>query len=69
MELVKMQRNTSAIDYARQLLARCEAGEVVAVTAIEELRGGNYQVQGSTTSSRTATAGMLLDAAITRLKD
>ena len=58
MKLVKIQSNVSAIECARQLLARCESGEVMAFTSIEEQPGGHYQVQGSTTSSRTATAGM-----------
>jgi hypothetical protein len=55
------------IAYARDLLARCEAGEVIAVTAVEEYPGGTYAVGGSSSNSRTQTAGMLLDAAITRL--
>ena len=69
MKLVKLMNNQSAIEYARALLVRCEAGLVVAVTAIEEMPGGTYSLQGSSVSSRTATAGMLLDAAITRLAD
>jgi len=39
------------------------------VTAVEERMGGTYIVLGSTTPSRTQTAGMLLDAAIQRLKE
>ena len=68
MNVVPLTRNTTAIEYARGLLARCEAGETVAVTAIEEQPGGTYRLQGSSVSSRTATAGMLLDAAMTRLQ-
>lgn len=56
-----------ALHYARELLRRCESGEVVAVTAVEEQRDGTYAVLGSYVSSRTQTAGMLLDAAMTRL--
>lgn len=69
MKLVKIVTNQSAIEYARALLVRCESGLVVAITAIEELPGGTYSLQGSSVSSRTATAGMLLDAAINRLSN
>lgn len=57
------------IEYVRDLLQRCESGEVVAVTTLEETREGTYTVAGSGTFSRLQTAGALLDAAITRLKD
>ncbi len=57
----------AAIEYARELLARCEAGEVIAVTALEEGPGGTYQVQASATSDRLRSAGALLEAAIARL--
>ena len=67
MKLILYERNESAVEYARALLARCESGEVVAVTTVEELKGGTYVILGSTCSSRTQTAGMLLDAAIQRL--
>lgn len=67
LKVLPLQRDQGAIDYARGLLRRCEAGDVVAVTAVEELRGGTYSIQGSATPSRTQTAGMLLDAAIARL--
>lgn len=60
-------KSQDAIEYAQGLLARCEAGEVIAVTALEEHPGGTYATLGSKTPSRTATAGMLLDAAIARL--
>lgn len=65
--LVPLLTNRTAVEFARALLARCEAGETIAVTVIEEQPGGTYSIQGSSVSSRTATAGMLLDAAITRL--
>lgn len=58
---------TSAIEYARELLARCEAGEVIAVTALEEQPGGLYQVHASETTDRLRSAGALLEAAIARL--
>lgn len=67
IEVVKNKQMQSAVDYAKGLLERCVSGEVVAITAVEELPGGMYQVNGSSTTSKTSTAGMLLDAAITRL--
>lgn len=70
MKVVALKcRDGGAIQYVQELLRRCEAGEVVAVTAIEECRDGTYRVGGSSVSSRTQTAGMLLDAAVTRLAD
>lgn len=68
MQLVKMpERPGGAVEYVRGLLARCEAGEVVAVTALEEHPGGTYAVGGSSAMSRLQMAGALLDAAVTRL--
>lgn len=67
LEVVKNAQSRAAIDYAKGLLARCEAGEVIAITAIEEEPNGTYSVKGSITTNRLTTAGMLLDAAVTRL--
>ena len=67
MQIIKFTCSNNVIEYARGLLLRCEAGLVIAVTAVEEHPGGTYNIQGSSVGSRTATAGMLLDAAITRL--
>jgi hypothetical protein len=60
-------RSDSATNYARELLRRCESGEVIAVTALEERCDSTYTVQGTKTTDSTTTAGRLLDAAITRL--
>lgn len=57
----------NAIDNARELLARCESGEVRGFTACLEKRGGDYEIFGSEIGSRTSMAGKLLEAAITRL--
>jgi hypothetical protein len=67
LQIVKNAQSQAAIEYARALLLRCEAGEVIAVTAVEETPDGSYSVKGSTTPNRLTTAGMLLDAAVTRL--
>lgn len=67
ISIVPLGRPSDAIEYVRGLLARCESGEVVAVTVLEEHRGGTYALGGSSTPSRTQTAGMLLDLAIARL--
>jgi hypothetical protein len=56
-----------AVECAKELLQRCEAGETIAFTVVEELSGGRYRLGGSAVASRTQTAGMLLDAAISRL--
>jgi hypothetical protein len=69
MNIVPIKKSNTAISEAKALLSRCEAGDVVAFTVIEEQPNGTYSVTGSATASRTASAGMLLDAAITRLKD
>ena len=67
MNVVSFGVSKTAVEEARNLLLRCESGETVAFTAIEEHPGGTYVTTGSATNSRTATAGMLLDAAIGRL--
>lgn len=68
MKLVEFPpRSEGAIAHARELLARCEAGEVVSVTVLEERPNGTYHVHGSATGDRLRTAGALLDAAVTRL--
>jgi hypothetical protein len=70
MNVVPMpnQHRQSCIEYARDLLARCESGAVVGLTVLEETPDGTYTTGGSATLSRLQTAGALLDAAITRLK-
>lgn len=68
MKLVALpERTGSAVAHARELLARCEAGEVLAMTVIEERPDGTYSVHGSATGDRLRTAGALLEAAVTRL--
>lgn len=67
VRILKSIPQQSAIEYARELLARCEADEVVSVTALEEMPGGLYQVHASETTDRLRTAGALLEAAIARL--
>lgn len=70
MNLVQMPApEGSATRHVRELLQRCEAGEVLAVTVLEERPDGTYRVHGSRTSDRLRTAGALLDAALTRLSD
>ena len=69
IKVIKNSHSEAAISYAKELLGRCERGEVVAVTAVEETPQGTYLVQGSSTPNRFSTAGMLLEAAIKRLGD
>lgn len=67
LTVVPLPSNRTVIEYAEDLLARAKAGEVVGITTAEEYQDGEYAIRGSSCSSRTQTAGMLLDAAITRL--
>lgn len=69
LEVVPLPERNGVIDYARDLLARCESGETTAVTALEEYPNGTFQVTGSGTESRLRTAGMFLAAAMERLRD
>lgn len=59
----------SAAQHVRELLVRCEAGEVLAVTVLEERPDGTYTVHGSACADKFRTAGMLLDAARARLEN
>lgn len=67
LSVLPLERPSGLVEYVRELLARCESGEVIAVSVVAEQRGGTYSLEGSTTPSRTQTAGMLLDCAIARL--
>ncbi|MNV15078.1 hypothetical protein D3C71_1057810 [compost metagenome] len=67
LSVLPLERPTGLVEYVRELLARCEAGEVIAVSVVAEQRGGTYSLEGSAVPSRTQTAGMLLDCAIARL--
>ena len=68
MQVVPPKVNKTAVAYAESLLKKAQSGEVIAITAVEEYSDGTYTTAGSSCSSRTAIAGMLLDAAITRLQ-
>lgn len=67
MKVVPIKTNSDLIDYITDLVERCKSGEVIAATVVEEYSDGTYSLGGSSATSRTQTAGMLLDAAITRL--
>lgn len=68
LKTIKNRQAESTIEYVRDLLARCESGTVVAVSAVEELGDGTYRYGGGTSPSRHMTAGILLDLAIERLQ-
>lgn len=68
LKVISNRHNDSTVAYVRDLLARCESGEVVAVSVVEELGNGSYQYGGGTSPSRHVTAGILLDLAIERLR-
>ena len=67
LKIVDLTINKSLVEYAEGLLDRAKKGDVIAITAVEEYPDGTYNTCGSSVSSRTQTAGMLLDAAINRL--
>ena len=68
-KIVAIQSSASAscINIARELLARCESGEVLEFTVAALLRNGKTESLGTTLESRTRMAGMLLQAALDRL--
>lgn len=67
-EIPNLLISRSTIESLEGALERAKTGETIGVTIVEEKKGGFYSISGSSTSSSTQTAGMLLDAAITRLK-
>jgi hypothetical protein len=67
MKLVPPKINKTAVEYVENLLEKTKSGEVIGVTVVQENSDGTYSSGGSSVSSRTACAGMFLDAAITRL--
>lgn len=67
MKVVKTGINKSAIQLLEKTLESVKAGETIAVTIVSEFNNAEYSLQFSTSSTRTQTAGMLLDAAIKRL--
>jgi len=60
----KQKPSQSAIDYAKILLARCESGEVVEVTAVEVYADGNWKSTGTETDSNVRRIGHLFAAAV-----
>lgn len=67
LSVITPRISKSAVEYAKGLLERCESGEVIAVTAIEEMPVGYTCIVGSTIPNKFETAGMLLEAAMVRL--
>lgn len=47
ISIVRSSINTKAVALARELLARCESGEVVAFTLIERNAGNTYRIRHS----------------------
>lgn len=67
MRVVKSGINKSAIELLEKALESVKSGETIAVTIVSEFNNAEYSLQFSTSSTRTQTAGFLLDAAIKRL--
>lgn len=59
--------NENAVEKARDLLTRCESGEIVSFVSVVELRAGKYQVLNTSTDDRHRQAGFLMEAAMFRL--
>lgn len=68
MQVVPPKVNKTAVEYAENLLRKTQSGEIIAITSVEEYSDGTYNTGGSSCTNRTMVAGMLLDAAMTRLK-
>ena len=66
--VIKPGVSASCVKIARELLARCESGEILEFTAAVLLRNGNTLSLGTSLESRTRMAGMLLEAAMDRLE-
>jgi len=64
---IKDKPNQSAIDLLSESLDKAKSGELTGITIMSEFKGGTYSLGGSSTMSRLQTAGILLEAAISRL--
>lgn len=62
------QCNQACIDRLEKLLEKARSGQITSIHGIAE-HGGNYFVFSTRVISRHEIAGMLLEAAIERLKD
>ena len=69
MKIVKLPENKQVVQEARDLLKRCEDGEVLSFVVVEIRPEHRYIIRGSYCADRHELAGMLLDAAITRLQE
>jgi hypothetical protein len=70
MNIVELKAlpNKDAIEYAKGLLARCESGEVVEVTAVEVRDDGRWHSTGTATKSNVTRIGHLFSAAVDAVK-
>ena len=59
--------NPAVVKLARELLAACEAGDVIDFCGVQYERGSNYTVIATATDSKHRMVGALLDAAMARL--
>lgn len=69
LNILQIKENDSAIHYAKELLARCENGEIVSILALEVRRGGSYKVMTTGNANRFETAGMCMEMASRILAD
>lgn len=68
LKLASDHCSENAVEVLRSLLKDAEEGALIGFTGVAEYRG-SYRIIGSLTLSRAASAGALLDAAITRLNE
>lgn len=61
--------NQNAVDLARQLLAACEAGEVIEFCGVQIERGGTHTTIATETESKLRVVGALMRAVVDRLGD
>ena len=63
----KLPAETAA--FLRRMAERADAGEVIAVTVIEEHPGGTYGITGTGTLSRLQTMGALFECLLMRSQE
>ena len=67
LRLVKPSADPEVVALARELLQRCESGEIAGFCAAIDYADGSYGTLATATRSDTRDAGILLSAAVRRL--
>jgi hypothetical protein len=69
LKSIESKYSESAVSYARELLERCESGDIISVLALELKKGGSYAVVTSGQPSRFEAVGMCMEMANQILAD